>query len=141
MLRYFKSFFVNAEQGVNPYKKDIIKYHYELRVVWFNNFMKFTTKIKQETSDKEVDIYEILDKYAPQYNKLTIQERLIDFLFRTKTAMFTDSFKSGVYHIASLQLIKGIESHGGKITYDTPIAEATYDISIEVDQTHEWEIV
>lgn len=141
MLNYFKSFFTTKEEIVEQTEHPIVKYHYELKVNWYSNFIKFTTKIKHETSTQDIDIYEILDKYIPRYNKLTVQERLIDYLYRTQTAMFTDNFKSGVYHISSLQLIRGKELNTGKIVYDDPITEAEYTISFEINAEREWEIV
>ena len=103
--------------------------------------MKFTTKIKHDTSSQSMNIYDVLNKHIPQYNKLVIQERLVDYLHRTRTAMFTTNFKAGIYHISSLQLVKGTELDGGIISYDSPLAEAVYNISIEIDKDHEWEIV
>ena len=141
MLNYFKSFFATKEKTDEQIKNTVVKYHYELKVNWYSNFMKFTTKIKESTFDKEVNIYEILQSYIPQYNKLTIPERLIDYLYRTRTGMFADNFKSGVYHISSLQLIKGSEFNTGKIIYDHPITEAGYTISFEINAEREWEIV
>jgi hypothetical protein len=148
MLKYFKSFFVtesvknNAAPEAEPEAiKNIVKYHYELKVNWYSNFMKFTTKIKSDTSDTEMDIYKILDTYIPQYSKLTIQERLIDYLYRTQTGMFADNFKSGVYHIDSLQIIKGVELDTGKIIYDDAIAVADYNISFEIYRNREWVII
>lgn len=152
MLKYFKSFFVtesvknNAAPEAAPEAepeaiKNIVKYHYEIKVNWYSNFMKFTTKIKSDTSDTEMDIYKILDTYIPQYSKLTIQERLIDYLYRNQTGMFADNFKSGVYHIDSLQIIKGVELDNGKIIYDDAIAVADYNISFEIYRNREWEII
>ena len=148
MFKYFKSFFVTESakdiggtEAEPKAVKDIVRYHYELKVNWYSNFMKFTTKIKSDTSDTEMDIYKILDTYIPQYSKLTIQERLIDYLYRTQTGMFADNFKSGVYHIDSLQIIKGVELDTGKIIYDDAIAVADYNISFEIYRNREWEII
>lgn len=137
MWNYFKSFFIKEK----IHQPKIIQYHYELKVVWYSNFMKFTTKIKHDTSSQSMNIYDVLNKHIPQYNKLVIQERLVDYLHRTRTAMFTTNFKAGIYHISSLQLVKGTELDGGIISYDSPLAEAVYNISIEIDKDHEWEIV
>lgn len=140
MWKYLKSFFVKNNQSEQDDQddKDYKLVHYELKLSWYNNFTKFTTKIKHKTFPKEIKIFDILNEYIPLYNKLTIQPRLIDYLYRTRTAMFSSDFKSGIYHLDSIKILKGYEKNNGIIEYKPAITEAVYDISIEIDSEGEW---
>ena len=146
MLKYLKSFLVAPTNEKVLKKKEtktvnIVKYHYELKINWYTTFTKFTTKIKHDTSEEKLNTDDIYYKYIDLYNKLSMQYRLIDYLYRTQTGMFSDNFKSGKFHIDSIQIVEGVELDNGKIIYDSPIVERQYDMSIQVNKNKTWTII
>ena len=137
MFNYLKSFFFTGEENV-----DNRNVKYELVLTWYSNFTQYKNIIKSAEFDinthKDEDV---LNEHFGLYHKLSIQYRLIDYLHRMKLAMFSDNFIGGRYHLNSLKIKKGSVKEGGRIEYGPPIVEAEYDISIEVDAKHNWEII
>ena len=157
MFNYLSSFFrsnkVVPEKKMSSTKNPVRKFMeelpnkpecilYELSVKWYGNFIGETNKII--TNEYTLDIEEtedLLDTYKNLFVKLSNQYRLIDYLQRRKISMFKENFKPGKYHIDSLVIRKGIKYSNGYIKYECPLCENTYNISIEVDDGKNWEII
>ena len=146
MWKYIKSFISNTETNVKDSDTNNLKntnlVQYELTVKWYNNFIGYTTNLLTEEVSSDVNEEKLLDKFKVLYNKLTIEPRLIDYLHRTREAMFNTNFKTGTYYIDSLVIRKGTKKNKNSgIEYLTTISKASYEISITVDKEHNWEIL
>jgi len=132
-----KSFFFTENENNKSVK-------YELILTWYSNFTQYKNIIKS----LEFDINncnndkDILNKHFDLYHKLSIPHRLVDYLQRTKTAMFSENFTGkGVYHLNSLQIKKTNVKEGDMIVNEPPLTETIYDMSIEVNSNKNWEII
>jgi len=146
MFKYLKSFFVSKPIDSNVpakiVKEPIKNIVYELDVKWYNNFIGYSNKlIKKELIEEPTEFNNFIDEFMILYTKLTPQFRLIDYLYRTKTAMFSDQFAGGHFHIDSLVIRKGVIDKFGGIQYNIPLCKVNYDISIEIDSENNWEII
>jgi len=137
MFNYMKSFFFTENENNKSVK-------YELILTWYSNFTQYKNIIKS----LEFDINncnndkDILNKHFDLYHKLSIPHRLVDYLQRTKTAMFSENFTGkGVYHLNSLQIKKTNVKEGDMIVNEPPLTETIYDMSIEVNSNKNWEII
>ena len=139
MFNYMKSLFFTENENKN--NKSV---KYELILTWYSNFTQYKNIIKSLEFDinncnKDKDI---LNKHFDLYHKLSIPHRLVDYLQRTKTAMFSDNFTGkGVYHLNSLQIKKAYIKKDDIKVYKPPLTEIVYDMSIEVNSDKNWEII
>lgn len=142
MFKYLKSFFVSRTKPTENVSDTPKKIVYELDVRWYNNFIGYSNKlIKKELMEEPIEFNNFIDEFMILYTKLTPDVYLIDYLYRTQTAMFSDNFKGGKFHIDSLVIRKGVIDKFGGIQYNEPICKVNYDISIKVDPYNNWEII
>ena len=133
--------------GLNNTSPDTIIY--ELTLKWYTNFIGYDTRIIVNAYpilnyNEDEDEDDILKLYMPLYNKLTIEYRLIDFMFRSKQGMFSDDFhnpSSVTCCLDSLVIRKGLLYNDKSIKYMDNICEVSYNSSIIVYSNNEWEII